>query len=267
MTAEDDLRVLLRTAADAVVPAGDGLSLIRQRIARKRRLRVFALPATGALALGIAAALFLNGGGGADKLVVAPLGPSATPSAETSSTPGPATPYAGQALFDFFSSNKDEVVRRWLVQVGVQGAPENHTCESCDVVGIAVAGKHVGNAVLSRSFADGGIVYHLVGVTAAGMDITAPKDGEAITSPTTVTGTLDQGVDESVLLRLVSQQGAPLGQTSAPAGSAAPWSAQLSWHSTDWSSGVLVATTASAKDGAVTRLAAVPVNRASAPTS
>lgn len=260
MTAEDELRTLLGRHAESTVPAGDGLTVIQRRIDRRRRVRLLAVPSTAAVAVGVVAALVLTGGGGTDKLVVVPAH-TAEPTSSATADVAPATPYEGQALLEFSSDDKDEVVRRWLSQVGVQGTPEKHTCESCDVVGIAVGGAHVGEALLSRSFAGGAITYHLVGVDGAGMAVTSPEPGGALTPPAAVTGTLDQGVDESVLLRLLTTTGRQVAQTSAPAGSAVPWSGSLTWEDTTWATGEIVATTSSAKDGSITRLAAVPVNR------
>ncbi len=93
-----------------------------------------------------------------------------------------------------------------------------------------------------------------------------PVNG-AVTTPLTVTGTLAQGVDENIRLTLLTQDGREVATGGAPAGREAPWSGTLTWTDTSWTYGAVIGQTFSPKDGALTRLFAVPVVRADGASS
>jgi hypothetical protein len=105
------LRAALREEADRTHPAGDGLIRIRERVAARRRWRVWMIPAlalTGAaavIAAAVAAPGYLTGSGKQPRLVMPagqPSAPSPTGSPTGSPTAGqpygaPGTPYGGDA--------------------------------------------------------------------------------------------------------------------------------------------------------------------------
>jgi hypothetical protein len=129
------------------------------------------------------------------------------------------------------------------------------TCVSCDVVGIVNAdGKDVGDVLLVREDDGSPRAFSVAGVSFNGaFALTSPQEGTKVTSPLTVTGTVT-GVDENVSIDLLSQTGVQLAHTTAPAGSAQPWSGQLTWTDTNWYTGALVLKTYSLKDGSLTRV-------------
>lgn len=294
MSAEDRLRDLLRSEADSIRPAGDGLARIQARIARRRRTRFWLLPSAAVATAAAAAAFFLVA---PDDSRTATLQPGQTPSATTAPSPtvtstpapgptigpsplpglwtGPAYwPWASQADADStpnaatdWTSDPLEVTRR-LVR-DVLNLPEVsvvQTCTSCDVVSLRVQGAEVGQVQLGRLSLRGTRVYTVVGIDGGDLTITSPAPGTAVSSPTRVTGRV-VGVDENVNVRLLAKDSAKVAEQGAPAGSAVPWSASLQWTARDWTTGAVVAVTRSAKDGAVNRVALVPVTRSTAPTT
>lgn len=254
MNAEDRLRALLREEATMLVPSGDGLSRIQARVARKRRLRVFLLPSAALATTGAVAAFFLLGSTPTTTLTQEPAASPTQPTVEDR--------YTGPALSPYTSQDKDDVVQHWLRAVGVAAQPLPHTCESCDVVDIGVGGTSVGTAVLARSHQGATITYTLVSVDGTDLTISTPKAGAAVSAPLPVSGRIT-GVDEHVALSLVDDAGKEIGNGGAQAGSEVPWRASLSWTDTTWSNGALLARTYSPKDGALNRLVAVPISRAS----
>jgi hypothetical protein len=151
--------------------------------------------------------------------------------------------------------------------LGLKGITVSQPCVSCGVLRLDVGGTHIGDITLARfgtGFASGHgtQLYTVTGVGGLDLTITSPTVGAAITSPTAVEGRAGQ-VDENVALRLLSQAGDELASATAPAGRDVPWSASLSWSRQDWTHAGIVGVTRSAKDGAITRLVAVPVLRGS----
>jgi hypothetical protein len=150
--------------------------------------------------------------------------------------------------------------------LGLQGVEVSQTCVSCAVLQLKVGGASVGEVTLVRvgvGFASGHgtQVFTVVGVGGTDLTVTSPKAGALVTSPTAVTGRIT-GVHENVMLRLLTDAGDELATVGAPAGQEVPWSETLSWSRTDWTHGAVVGVTRSDKDGAVTRVVAVPVTRA-----
>jgi hypothetical protein len=296
MSAEDRLRDLLRAEATTIVPAGDGLERIRERIARRRRARFWLLPSAAVATAAAAGAFFLLA---PDDRQTATLTPGVTPSSSAtdqpsvSPTPLPAVPDDGgmpldvPAIWPFttqaqaaqwsngysYAQNGLEVGRHFVHDfLGLKDVEVSQKCVSCGVLELDLAGKPVGEITLARvgvGFASGHgtQVYTVVGVGGTDLTVTSPRAGAAITSPTSVTGRIN-GVHENVQLRLLSQAGDELANAGAPAGMEVPWSATLTWSRSDWSAGGIVGVTRSDKDGSVTRVVAVPVTRStSAPTS
>lgn len=295
MSAEDQLRDILRAEAARIVPAGDGLARIQARVARKRRARLFLVPGAALAAAGVTLAFVALGGGGTQKLTQTPATPGPAPTATTEGTPAPQAssspavvapafvpalwPFSTQAQVEAWRDDPSkmpwagsslEVARHFVSDyLRLTDAHVVQNCVSCDVVAIVNNndGKTAGQINLVRE--DGGTrAFSVASVDAVGMAVTSPKARAPISSPTTVKGTLEQAVDESVRLQLVTAAGAEIAMTSAPAGSAVPWQGSLSWSDQTWTMAAIVARTGSFKDGTVTRLAVLAVTRgpASGPT-
>lgn len=263
-TPEDRLRDVLRSSADEVVPAGDGLSRIQARLARRRRLRWTLLPGAALVAAGATVAVLALGG----------TDPRTTDTLRPGETPGPATPtastapttpavkgvYSGPLLSSYTSADKDDVVRHWLGEVGIQARPLAHECESCDVVPIGVGDAFVGEAALvTAHVVDGVRHYALVSVTNDQLTITSPAAGGAVATSFEVRGTV-VGYHQSISLALLTPE--QLGTAQAMAGQDQPWSATLTWQHREWSTASLVARTYSDKDGSLDKLVALPVTQA-----
>jgi hypothetical protein len=281
MTHEERLSALLREEAETVLPAGDGLARIQARLAARRRSRWLLLPGAAALTAGaVAAAFVLSGGGSGTTLTQTPTTHGPTPATSPTAVGGGLDhAFENPALWPFtsaqqiagwrstypYANDKSALVQHYLQDVlSVSGFTLSKPCESCDVVDIAVAGHKVGQAALERFLLDGTQVWTISTIGETDLKLLAPGAGEAVSSPTTVTGRIT-GVDEHVNLALVTQAGATVATGGAQAGSAVPWTAQLSWTDNGWSHGAVVARTFSAKDGTLSRLTALPVMRGSAP--
>lgn len=281
-TPEDRLRQLLREQATTVVPSGDGLATIHQRVARKRRLRTVLLP-SAALVLGAtaAAAFFVGGTPQSSSLIQNPASqgpPTPAPAPAPSAPPVSLAPDATSALWPFTSAaqagswktsapwanNQEQTAQHFAQDYLGLNVAAHQTCDRCGEVVLRLpAGGSTAKAHLV-TFTVGGVqVFSVASVTFADLTVTAPGAGAAISSPTTVTGTLT-GVDENVRVRLLTTSGKELATAGAPAGSAVPWSGALTWSDQSWSTGAIVATTYSAKDGSLNRLSVVPVRRAAA---
>lgn len=284
-TPEDRLAVLLR---DTDVPVrGDGLSLITERIdRRRRRLRWLAPVAVLAAGSAAVATALLVAPSGQDVLAIDPasspsqsVSPTA-PSQSSSPTPVPSPPEAptsapsGVVIMPTAGTvmpptqpDPRQVVRDWLALVGVTASAGPQDCAPCSLVPVMSGDVVLGQADLERTtfnadrnFQD----YRVRGVTNDQLTVTTPDADAAVGRSFEVTGTLSQGVDESIRLTLVSADGVVVGQTSAPAGSERPWSATLTIDKGGFVQGWLVAETFSAKDGSPTRLVAVAVRAAGA---
>lgn len=268
-TPEERLAALLR---ETDIPVrGDGLSRIQARLARRRRTRWIAPVAALATAGVAASVLVLNGIGGRDTLTVQPAGPpsaTAPPSPVASSYDGPFVWPEPQTALDVESWRADPLqvaehfVTDFLKLDGVTASKQVTAGPGQDVQ-LLVNGTAV--SVLSLEPIDGGTQWVVTQANGTGGHVNAPGFGEAVTSPLDVRGTLDHAVDDNVLLTLVTRAGKQLAQTSAPAGSAIPWSGTLTWKDATWTAGSVVGITRSNKDGAVTRVLVQPVVRATVP--
>ena len=279
MSAEDKLRQILRS--EPVTPAGDGLARIQQRLARRRRLRLVAIPVTALTAAGAILAFFVLGGGaGTQKLVQVPAsqGPTTLPTNDASPVTVPG-PYTGPALWPFtmaprswkssypWAGDPRQVAQHFLTDflslpeatVATTYLTEDTGWRQGRDYTVQVSGKVV-SRVQVQPLAEQG-PWTIVSALGEGMRVTTPGVGASIASPTTVSGTLDHAVDDNVRLQLLTTAGREIAATSATAGSAVPWQGTLGWTDGSWSTAGVVATTRSAKDGSLTRLAVVPVTR------
>ncbi len=283
MTPEDRLREIL--LAEPATVRGDGLARIQQRLARRRRLR-FVLPTTVLVAAAAVGVFVLAGGGGTQKLVQTPAtgAPTSDPSpAPTATVVAPSTPlYDGPALWPFTSAeqasawdaatrpwaaNPEELVQHFLDDFVRQPAARAALLPGSGLggpgtqrVAARVAGRTVSIVTVHRYTAAG--PWTVTEAAQTGMVVTTPRAGDTVTNPTVVSGTLAQAADENVRLELITAAGKQIGQGGAPAGSAVPWQGSLAWSDQSWTTAGIVGTTYSLKDGALTRLAVVPVTRA-----
>jgi hypothetical protein len=293
MTPEERLRDVLRSEATTIVPAGDGLVRIRERIARRRRARMWVVPSAAVATAAAVGAFFLLA---PDSRRTATLDPAQTPTATAqpspSASPAPVVPDDGGMPLNFaaiwpftsqaeadtwrvevpYAQNALEVGRHFVDEFLVlRGVNVSQQCVSCGVLRLDVDGTHIGDITLGRfgtGFASGNgtQLYTVTAVSGLDLTITSPKPGDRITSPTSVTGRAGQP-DEHVSLVLRAQAGNELAQDGAQAGRELPWTADLSWSDQAWSHGAIVGNTRSAKDGSLTRLVAVPVLRGTAAPS
>lgn len=297
MNPEDRLRDVLRNEASAVVPAGDGLAKIQQRLVRRRRRRVMLVPSAAlVMAAAIGAFFVLGGSGGTQRLVQTPGGHRPSPSfcypplAEgPCSTVRPSQPIAepdGTTLWPFTSAAEAQAWQPtgpypWAGDI--LATAEHFATDYLGITGLrgfqpnAVDGtvglqsgqpdrrKISAVKLVHYESADGKRVWTVESV-ATDMSVTSPTAGAAISSPTSVTGRIT-GVDENVRLRLLTSAGKEIANGGAPAGSEVPWQGTLTWSDTSWTTAGIVGTTYSPKDGALTRLVVVPVLRATGATA
>jgi hypothetical protein len=289
-TPEDKLAALLREQAETVVPSGGGLSTIQARVARKRRTRWAVLPGAALVTAAAVTAFFVFADADGRSALKQVPGPGTTPSVSETAHPAPSPTVAGggldhafenAALWPFtsaqqiagwqtsypYADDKLALVAHYLHDVlHLTGLTTSTTCESCDVVVISMGTRKVGEASLERFWVDGHEVFTISVIGETDLKILTPTNGDAISSPTAVTG-LITGVDENVNLSLVTQTGQQIAAAGAPAGSAVPWNGSLTWADATWTHGGIVARTFSPKDGSLNRLTAIPVMRDSQPAS
>ncbi|MDT7545505.1 MAG: hypothetical protein QOE99_1615 [Actinomycetota bacterium] len=262
MNAEDRLHAVLHAEADDLVPAGDGLDIIRGRLDARRSLRARLLPVAalaGVAAVVAAAAVTFSATRDDDALDtrLGHNGPSApaTPTPAGLTTSGPGTP-----VWPFTT---DAQAAEWKVRPGSREwaadpvqvvqhllddylkLPGTATTRLPDKAADAVVEVSAGGRLVSH--------VHVVKVGEAGLgpwsvthaesdnlSVTSPKDGDDVTSPLTVTGTVP-GVDESVHLQLLADT--RLAEGFAPAGHDQPWTHLLSWPDSSWSVAALAGST------------------------
>lgn len=286
-TPEDKLAALLREEADDVVPSGDGLAVIHKRLASRRRARWFLLPGAALVAGGAAAAVVvLSGSGGTTSLTQdPPASQPPSPVVTGTAAPTPTQSATGGGLDHAFENpsvwpfHSAQDIARWqttfpyandkvkLVQgyftevLAMRGLRYSLPCESCDVVEVRDGnGTKLATAALERYLLGGTQVYTISGISGGDLTITRPTVGEAISSPTTVTGRIT-GFDERVNVAVIADDGQTIATGGAQAGTPVPWTTRLTWSSTQWSYGGIVARTFSMKDGTLNRLTVVPVSR------
>ena len=294
---ERELAALLRGEADQLGPLGpasDGLDRIRGGIARRRTRRRVALSAS---ALGLAAVVVagaaLTGGGGATSLEpIATQPPTSSPTVTPTPTASPiaadpdgsTTSQPGTPFFPFTSDAQaadwaaapgdrawaddpvqvaQHLVDDLLALEGVRATRDTCLCDDRAIVTLQAGDAAVGRVQLARLGTGSRRPWAAMSVDASAtgqLSVTSPRAGTEISSPLTVTGTV-QGVDENVRVSLRTATGTLLAEGGAPAGSEQPWSTTLRWTADDWTTGVVTAVTRSPRDGAVNRVVAVPVRR------
>ena len=267
-THEDVLRDVLRSSAEKVVPAGDGLARIQSRLARRRRLRWTLLPGAALVAAGATVAVLALGASAPRDTVTQLPGQSGPGTLPPTPSVGPAptaqsfkgVPH-GPVLSEYSSADMADVIRQWLSDVGVDAQPLPQTCGDCAEVPLGAGDAVVGIAHLVNTGAvDGVRQWALAAVTNQDLTITAPAAGAAVATSFEVTGTV-AGYHQSVSLALVTPE--VIGTAQTMAGQDQPWRATMTWQHREWTTASLVARTYSDKDGSLSKLVALPVRQGS----
>jgi hypothetical protein len=280
MTPEDRLRQVLLAEAEDLIPVGDGLQRIQQRLADRRSLRSKLVPAmaiAGVIAVAGAAAITLSlgqedslkqreiPGNGATPQ---PSTPSPTPTpTPTQSTTGVSTSGNGIPVWPFttdlqaadWAANKSS--RPWAsdpvavtqhlmddyLQLPGRAVQRTDNDPGIAIVPVIAGGRTISQVRLERVGGDAPDdpgPWSVTGATSASITVTQPHDGDDVRSPISVTGTASDP-DTSVHLRLMADR--LLGEGYAMAGREIPWTHSLSWTGAEWSVAALVANTFNGK--------------------
>lgn len=292
---EDRLRQVLLAEAQTVTPAGDGLSQIRAKVARRRDrlrwLRPGLAVATAAALGGVAVFAFSSLGESAERTLRQDRQPASRPPSSTAAPApvrsAPPTPPVSSPAYTIWpytsppkvSSGPPSYLDPKQTALGfvryLQAAEVDQVLADETETTSAGAGRKV---TLGRKMADGTVravtVVHLVrlgsGSTApyavtraAGaytLKITSPGLAAPVRSPLTVRGTID-GVHQSIRVEVRTPAGAtPISApVSAPGSATTGWSTPVSFAAPASGVGTLVARTDSdAGDGAI-QITAQPV--------
>jgi len=284
MSAEDRLRDMLRDEAQSVVPAGDGLARIQARVARRRRMRIWLIPSAAVTTAGAVLAFLVLAPADRTTQTLVPTSPS--PSAPSTATPGPSptTPpvpvgsYSGPAIWPITSQAEadawDEAWAESGLEVGRRFVRDHlkltdvtlrQDCLSCEVLAVVSSDlKDIATLVLAHYTVGEKHLFTVVSVEGTDLKVSTPKQGAAVSSPLSVSGTIE-GVDESIRVTLLDGDGGQVAQAFAAAGSGAPWRTTLEWSDRTWDDGALVLRTGNARDGATNRLVVLAVTQGSAP--
>jgi hypothetical protein len=279
-TPEDRLRQILQAEADDLIPLGDGLRRIEQRLADRRSLRSRLVPAlaiAGVVAIAGAAAITVSvtDDGSlkqppAHHTTPAPIPTGCTgglceepkPSPSLSTT-GVTTSASGIPLWPVTTDaqaadwERGSNTPRWEsdpVQV-TQHLMDDYLKlpgravlfdNSGDVAEVTVSagGRMVSTVRLVRVGRDPDGPWSVTGAASLVLAVTQPNDGDEVSSPISTAGTVND-VDQSVHLRLMSDR--VLGEAFQPAGRDQPWTHALQWTGADWSVAALVANTFNGK--------------------
>lgn len=294
-TPEERLRELLQ--AEDLAPAGDGLRRIEARLAARRSRLVPVAAIAGAVVVAAAAAITVSvTDGGALRQarqvpkVASPqptgcaggLCPEPRPS-PTTSTNGVTTSANGTPVWPFTS---DAQAADWEAQPGsrgwaadpvkvtqhlmddylkLPGAATSRLNDDGDlaIVEVSAGGRPVSQVRLERVGRDTSGPWSVTSAASDDLVVRQPGDGDEVTSPLQVTGTVS-GVDQSVHLRLMAA--ALLGEAYAPAGNEQPWTQALAWTRSDWSVAALTGTTFNGK-GDLSAVTVTAVRRAGSRTA
>jgi hypothetical protein len=298
MSAEDRLRQILLAEAEDVIPAGDGLQRIQDRLADRRSLRSKLLPAiaiAGVVVIAGAAAVTVSlTDDGSLKQRQPPANHTSPEPAPTTctgglceepkpsptlSTTGVTTSASGIPLWPFTTDaqaadwERHPGARAWAsdpVQVTQHLMDDylklpGHAVlrdETADVVNVDVtaASRTVSTVRLVRIGRDANGPWAVTGATTVVLAVTQPTDGDEVSSPISIAGTATNP-DTSVHLRLLADR--LLGEGFAMAGRDAPWTHSLPWKGTDWSVAALVADTSDGK-GDLSAISITAVSRSGA---
>ncbi|MDX6197796.1 MAG: hypothetical protein QOJ79_947 [Actinomycetota bacterium] len=275
-TPEDRLRQILLAEADDVVPVGDGLQRIQQRLSDRRSLRSKLIPAiaiAGVAAIAGAAAVTVSLTD-KDSLKQVPGHHPASPVPTTCtgglceepkpspslSTTGVTTSASGIPVWPF---STDAQAADWERHPGAQGwaddpvqvaqhlladylklpgraVPRTDDDQDSAVVAVSAAGRTVARVRLVRVGRDQNGPWSVVGADAPSLSVTQPRDGDEVSSPINIAGTAADP-DTSVHVRLLATRA--LGDGHTMAGRDIPWTHSLPWTGSDWSVAALVANT------------------------
>jgi hypothetical protein len=296
---EDRLRQILLAEAEDLIPAGDGLQRIERRLADRRSLRSKLLPAVaiaGVVAVAGAAAITVsltdNGSlktppahhgtpapiptGCAGGLCEEPIpSPSISTTGVTTSASGiPLWPFTTDAQAADWESRTDkqpwgsdpvQVTQHLMddyLKLPGQAMPRADDNADVAVVDVSAGGRTVSQVRLVRVGRDAKGPWTVVSATSTVLTVTQPNDGDDVSSPINIAGTV-KDVDQSVHLRLMD--GIVLGEGFQPAGMDLPWTHSLAWKASDWSVAALVANTFNGK-GDLSAVTITAVRRAGAST-
>lgn len=275
-TPEERLRQILQADAEDLLPGGDGLQRIQQRLAERRSLRTKLVPV-----IAIAGVVAVAGGAAItvsvtdDGSVTQPTGPARPAPDPTTCTgglceepkPSPSlsttavtTSASGIPLWPFTT---DTQVADWAARPGARAwardpvqvtqhfladhlkLPGRATTRLDDgggaaLVEVSSGSQPVAQVRLVRVGRDPEGPWSVTGATSDNLSVTQPADGDVVTSPIAVAGRAADP-DTSVRVRLMA--GGVLSEGFAMAGRDLPWTRSLPWTSTDWSVAELVAST------------------------
>lgn len=293
-TPEDRLRQLLQAEQDDVVPAGDGMSRIAQRIAQRRSWRsrlgpAIAIAGVVAIAAVAAVTVSLTDDSALDQAVQPnaserpqPSGcsgglcPEPRPSATLSAT-GVTTSGNGTPVWPFTT---DAQAADWQAKPGSRtwaGDPVAVTQHFLDdylklpgkavrrldgssdvaVIEVSAGDRPVSQVRLERLGRDTRGPWSVTGATSDDLTISDPKPAVEVSSPLEVVGSVS-GYDQSVHVQLLAT--GELAGGYAPAGAELPWRQPLRWTRSDWSVAALVGSTYDGK-GDLFAVAVTPVRR------
>jgi hypothetical protein len=294
---EDRLRQVLLAEAEDLVPAGDGLQRIEQRLADRHSLRSKLVPAlaiAGVVAVaGVAAITVSLTDDGSLKPVQhgtpgpIPTGctgglceePKPSPSLSTTdvttsasgiplwpvTTDVQAADWQRRSNTPRWEADPVQVTQHLLddfLKLPGQAMPRQDANEDVALVDVSAGGRTVSQVRLVRVGRDPSGPWSVVSATSPVLAVTQPTDGDEVSSPINVAGTVND-VDQSVHLRLMSDR--VLGEGYQPAGRDLPWTHSLAWKATDWTVAALVGNTFSGK-GDLSAVTITALRRAGAST-
>jgi hypothetical protein len=287
---EDRLRQILLAEAEDIVPAGDGLQRIEQRLADRHSLRSKLIPAVAiAGVVGIAAAAAITVSltdQDSLKQRTPPAHGGGTPSPAPTTVPTPTAPTTGVTTSasgtPVWPFTTDTQAADWKSSRPWAGDPVQVTQHLLDdylklpghattrvnddaaaaIVEVSIGTRPVAQVRLVRVGRDTDRPWSVTGATSDNLSVTKPADGADVSSPIAISGRASDP-DTSVHLRLMTER--VLGEGYAMAGRELPWTHTLPWTGTDWSVAALVANTFSGK-GDLSAITITAVRRAGAAT-
>jgi hypothetical protein len=293
---ERELEEALRSEADAVQPSGDGLSVIRRKIDRRRARRLWLVPLSGiAGAAAVGTLAFAVFGSSSDRLdqdnhaaTQSSTGaPSVSPTAPQPTAPA-TTPVTGvgkgtYAIWPFATADdagawdKSDPATAWQSSEKLVAQKYVTTFGGDTVSSITAEQPFVDSAgdtevPVSRKVDNGptielGVVHlhrwdngswSVTQVTAANRGFLNLQPGAPVASPQVVTG-IHHPEDGYVVSVYPVRGGKPIGTARSAATSGTEWSATLTFDATGTTLGSVVATDPSLADGGLGAIIAVPV--------
>jgi hypothetical protein len=296
---EDRLRQILLAEAEELIPAGDGLRRIEQRLADRRTLRSRLVPAVAIAAIVLVAGAAAVTVSLTDDGALLPPGRHTTPAPTTCTgglceepKPSPSLPTTavttsgdGVPVWPFttdlqaahWAANKSSrpwasdpvAVTQHLMDdyLKLPGRATRRSDNDPDiaVVVVTAGGRTVSQVRLERVGGDGPDdpgPWSVTGATSPSITVTQPHDGDDVRSPINVAGTASDP-DTSVHLRLMADT--MLGEGFQMAGRELPWTHSLPWTGSNWTVAALVANTFNGK-GDLSAVTITPVRRSGGST-